>query len=138
MRCISFLGLLPIALVLSTCGAENALAFPADNIPYCSDGFEKPARIVLGRASSMYLRQGDKAEIHFDPPYRVTLSVGDRTESFLFHEPGDDALSLYYSRESYEPEVSVIGNAPAYLAEVTIENTKVIVFADRVFWPCEK
>lgn len=82
VRCISFLGALSIALATLTCGAVTVLAFPPDNIPYCSSGFEKPARIVLSDTQSMFLKEGDDPEIHFDVPRKVTLSVGDRTEVF--------------------------------------------------------
>ena len=87
----------------------------------------------------MFLNEEGKPQIHFDAPYRVTVSVGDRSEKFLFHEPGEAAGTLYFTPESYDSELpSVIGEAVAYLTEATIDNAKVIIFADRVFWPCEK
>lgn len=138
MRCISVLGASSITLATLMCGVLSALAFPAENVPYCSSGFEKQARIVLS-TSSMYLTEEEKPEIHFGGPERVTVTVGDRSEEFSLHEPGDTAGVFIFSRESYDSELpSVIGEAGAYLTEATIDNTKVIIFADRVFWPCEK
>lgn len=124
-----------LALAAFICGALSSLAFPADNIPYCSSGFEKPARIVLSDTQSMYLNEGNNPEIHFDAP-KVTLSVGDGTEVFSFHEPGEGATILSYSHESGAR--LEIGEAGSYLAEAKIGETKVIIFADRVFWPCEE
>lgn len=121
------------------CGVLSALAFPAGNVPYCSSGFEKPARIVLDGTSSMFLNEEGKPEIHFDAPDSVTVSVGDRSAEFSFHEPGEAAGTLYFTPKSYSSELpSVTGEAVAYLTEATIDNTKVVIFVDRVFWPCEK
>lgn len=138
MRRISVLGASSITLATLISRGVSALAFPAENVRYCSSGFEKPARIFLS-TSSMYLIEEEKPEIHFGGPESVTVTVGDRSEEFSLHEPGNTDGVYLFSRESYDSELpSVIGEAGAYLAEVTIDNTKVVIFADRVFWPCEK
>lgn len=67
MRCISVLGAPSITLATLMSGALSALAFPAENFPYCSSGFEEPARIVLS-TSSTYLTEEEKPEIHFGAP----------------------------------------------------------------------
>lgn len=97
-----------LALVGLMCGAVSALGFPADNIPYCSSGFQKPARIVLSDTQSMFVTEGNNPKINFDAPQKVTLSVGSRTEVFSFHEPGESAVILYYDR--YHDRKSAAGS----------------------------
>ena len=59
--------------------ASAADAYPPDKVPYCSDGFDKPARIVLSESQQMYLKEGDNPEIHWTAQMTVTLTVGKAT-----------------------------------------------------------
>ncbi len=97
-----------MALMVLFCGAGSALAFP-NTANYCSDGFDKPARLSI-RGLSLELTVGDEIS-------RYTVKRYTRTE--------DGAL--------------VAGDADGfehYCFEVRIGDNVVIVFRDHVFWPC--
>jgi hypothetical protein len=68
-----------IALALTglLCSAVGAYAFPADNVPYCSSGFDKPAMLVF--------KSG-----------HATLTIGKKTMKFSAQEPleGVDGIAL--------------------------------------------
>jgi hypothetical protein len=128
----------PFGTAMGAFGAASAAspnAYPADKVPYCSDGFDKPARIVLSDSQQMYLKEGDNPEIYWTAPMTVTLTVGDKSGVYSFHEPGDGAKILYFAAES-DDAAEMAGPGGSYLAEATLGGTKVVIFADRIFWPC--
>lgn len=94
------------AMRVLRCG--SALAFP--NTPnYCSDGFDKPARLSI-RGQSLELTVGDEIS-------RYTVKRYTSTEDGVLVTGDVDGLEFY----SFE---------------VRIGDDVVIVFRDHVFWPC--
>ncbi len=83
----------------------------------------------------MFLEEGEKSEIPFGEP-KVTLTVGDRTEVFSYPEPDEDSITFDFHPDS--GSYALTGEAGANLAEAKIGETTVILFADRVFWPCDE
>lgn len=124
-----------LALAALVYGIASALALSPDNIPYCSNGFDKPAKIVLSNTKSMFLKEGDKSETPSGEP-KVTLTVGDKTEVFSYPEPDEDSITFDFHPDS--GSYALTGEAGANLAEAKIGETTVILFADRAFWPCDK
>jgi hypothetical protein len=106
-----------IALALTglLCSAVGAYAFPADNVPYCSSGFDKPAMLVF--------KSG-----------HATLTIGKKTMKFSAHEPleGVDGIA-FVAGDSGETADNTLTEAYA----VKIGEDEVLLFKDRVFWPCE-
>jgi hypothetical protein len=97
-----------LALMVMFCGAGSALAFP-NTANYCSDGFDKPARLSI-RGQSLELTVGDEIS-------RYTVRRYTSTKDGVLVTGDADGLELY----SFE---------------VRIGDDVVIVFRDHVFWPC--
>jgi|GEM_PF-3723946 len=64
-------------LAVPMCGAVSAHAFPADNIRYCSSGFEKPAEIVFNSG-------------------QMTVTIGEETTEYSAHEPIDGVDGIIF------------------------------------------
>lgn len=107
---------LALSLAALMCVAGSARAFPADNVPYCSSGFETPATIVFNSG-------------------RMTVTVGGKTTEFVAHEPldGVDGI-IFYGEEFGETGERVKSDVYA----VKVGKDEVILFEDRVFWPCSE
>lgn len=124
-----------LALAAFVYSGASVLAFSPDNIPYCSNGFDKPARIVLSNTKSMFLEEGEKSEIPFGEP-KVTLTVGDRTEVYSYGDPIEEGILYFFNPDS--GSYALTDDVSPNLAVAKIGETTVILFADRVFWPCEE
>lgn len=110
------------ALAGLACGAASALAFPADNVPYCSDAFEKPAKLV------------------FNSDGELLVTIGDKTITYSAHEPlGGPPDDKIYGMVLIEGQDGSTFNETAIEAyAVKIGDIEVVIFKDRVFWPCDK
>lgn len=124
-----------VAVMALMCTVGGANAFPADEGSYCSGSFDKPAKLALSEIDSMSLTEDGKPKVVFNAPQKLTLVVGNKTEVFTFHEPNEGGAVLVYAPEVDGP--SETDAADLYLAEAKIGEAEVMIFADRVFWPCE-
>lgn len=97
-------------------GTVSASAFPADNVPYCSSGFEKPAKIVFNSG-------------------RMTVTIGGKTAEFTAHEPLDGVDGIIFYEEGFSETGERIKSE---VYAVKIGKDEVILFEDRVFWPCNE
>jgi hypothetical protein len=97
------------------------LAFPGDDVPFCSAAFDKPARLVFNSG-------------------QMTLTIGNETTQFSPHEPlggpTDDDLYGFVLVEGNDG--SGINESATDVYAVKIGDVEAVIFRDRVFWPCAK
>ena len=103
-----------LALMGLVYGAAGALALPADNIPYCSETYDPPARLTFA-----------------DDGETLSVTIDGKTRTLNAHEPLDGG-GVSFSTEGITEE-----DEGAAVYSVTIGNTEVVIYNDRVFWPCK-
>ena len=111
----------PFGTAMGAFGAASADAFPADNVPYCSVAFEKPAKLV------------------FSPDGGLLVTIGDKTTAYSGHEPlGGPSDEETFGMVLIEGEDGSTFDESAVEAYwLKIGETEVVIFRDRVFWPCD-
>lgn len=105
-----------IAGLLIALSAGPVLAFPADNVPYCSGGFDKPARLVFKDSLA-------------------TLTIGDKAKNYSPHEPLDGIDGAAYVEGD---DGSTADDTMADIVAVKVGDEEAVLFLDRVFWPCDR
>lgn len=116
-----------LALVALLVGAVGAAAYPAEGAPLCSKGFDKPARLV-------FANEGD-AQI-------LSLTIGDVTEKFEFGGSAGTGLngSVYYPVDGPGDQAELLLHTIIEMDsnEGHEDAPEILIFRDRVFWPCER
>lgn len=109
-----------LALVGLICGAASALAWPTDT-PFCSTAFDKPAKLV------------------FNSEGQVMVTIGDKITTYSAHEPlgGPPDDKIYGLVVVEGQDGGAINSTATDVYTINIGETAVVIFKDRVFWPCE-
>ncbi len=105
-------------------------AFPAYNVPYCSDAFNKPAKLVFNS------RQSITIDSNTTVPGNVSVTIGGKTTVYSAHEPLETAENIYGLVLVEGEDGGAYNDTAVEVYAVKIGDTKAIIFLDRVFWPC--